>query len=94
MPLGLLQRMVTATYDCVTQRGLANYKLLPELISAAKTGDTDLPRVQYQASSSRAWPVGTPLNLPTVQTLARFQADVSLAFTELGALYGVAYPAF
>jgi hypothetical protein len=48
--------------------GLTNFKLLPELLSASKTGDTALPNVNYNSTT----------NLPAVDVLGKF-ADVGSA---------------
>jgi hypothetical protein len=42
--------------------GLASYKLLPELLSASKTGQSSLPNVTYQSTT----------NLPAVDVLKLF----------------------
>jgi hypothetical protein len=49
--------------------GLANFKLLPELLSASKTGNNSLPTVDYQNTT----------NLPTVNVINAF-AKVFMRF--------------
>ncbi|WIA21649.1 hypothetical protein OEZ85_000822 [Tetradesmus obliquus] len=63
--LGAPQRYVTATYDCVTTAGLASFKLLPELLSASKTGQSSLPPLTY-----------SPTNLPAVNVIQQFAQGI------------------